>query len=212
MTIDHLVYAVPDLSRGIEHIEAVLGLRASPGGQHPGQGTRNALVALGPATYLEIVGPDPEQPKPPRPRWFRIDELEQPKLVTWAAKSSALEQVIAEAQGAGLVLGETVSGSRRRGDGILLSWRYTDPRALPADGIIPFFIDWGTTPHPAQSAGPGASLIRLRAEHPEAERVGAIARHPAIARHLGVDLEVQAARRPALVALVQCPHGQVELR
>ena len=59
MLIDHLVYATPDLDLGIDTIERLLGVRATPGGQHLGAGTRNALVALGPGTYLEIVGPDP---------------------------------------------------------------------------------------------------------------------------------------------------------
>jgi dipeptidyl aminopeptidase/acylaminoacyl peptidase len=46
--VDHLVYITPDLNRGIEEIEKLLGVRATPGGQHIGYGTRNALIALGP--------------------------------------------------------------------------------------------------------------------------------------------------------------------
>jgi hypothetical protein len=34
--VDHLVYATPDLNRGIEEIEKLLGVRAMAGGQHPG--------------------------------------------------------------------------------------------------------------------------------------------------------------------------------
>src|SRR5262249_59484933 len=89
-TIDHLVYATPDLAAGVRHIEAVLGIQASPGGQHPRQGTRNALLALGPTSYLEIIGPDPDQPKPPPPRKFEIHDLKEPPLVTWAAKGTNL--------------------------------------------------------------------------------------------------------------------------
>ena len=37
--VDHLVYATPDLNRGVEKIERLLGVRATAGGQHPGSGT-----------------------------------------------------------------------------------------------------------------------------------------------------------------------------
>src|SRR5262245_26246914 len=86
--VDHLVYATPDLKLGIDRTEELFGVRATPGGQHPGSGTRNALVALGPSAYLEIIGPDPEQSKPSNPRRFGIDDLKAPRLVTWAARES----------------------------------------------------------------------------------------------------------------------------
>ena len=164
--IDHLVYATPDLQSGINRVEQLLGVRASAGGQHPGRGTRNALVALGPGAYLEIIGPDPEQPTPPQARPFRIDELTAPTLVAWAAKTSDPERTARDAAQNGLTLGAVIAGSRRRTDGVLLSWRYTDPRTVVADGLVPFFIDWGATPHPAATAAPGASLVAVRAEHP----------------------------------------------
>jgi hypothetical protein len=161
--VDHLVYATPDLQRGIERIEGLLGVRAAPGGQHPGRGTRNALVALGPAAYLEIIGPDPEQPTPKEPRPFGIDGLREPRLMAWASKGTDLEQIASTAQRHGVKLGPVIAGSRRRADGVMLSWRYTDPRTVVANGIVPFFIDWGKTPHPSATAAPGASLIACQA-------------------------------------------------
>jgi len=204
--VDHLVYATPDLNRGVEEIEKLLGVRATPGGQHPGRGTRNALIALGPATYLEIIAPDPDQPPPKTPRPFGIDGLKESRLVTWAAKGVDLERLRDEAARKGARLGEVMSGSRRRPDGTLLSWRYTDPQTVLADGLVPFFIDWGQSPHPAHTAARGAWLIALRAEHPEPQRV------QRLLRELGLDLLVQPGAAPALVAIIDGPRGRVELR
>ena len=205
-SVDHLVYATPELQLGIERIEKALGLRATPGGQHLGRGTRNALVSLGPGTYLEIIGPDPEQPSPAQPRPLGIDDLNEPRLVTWAAKGRNLERFASDARRDGVKLGEVMPGSRRRADGVVLSWRYTDPRTVVADGVVPFFIDWGQTPHPASTATPGASLIGLRAEHPDPEPV-----QKALSR-LGLDIRVQRGPRAALIATVSSPRGRVELR
>ena len=206
MRVDHLVYATPDLNRGVEEIEKLLGVRATPGGQHPGRGTRNALITLGPATYLEIIAPDPEQPPPKKPRPFGIDGLKESRLVAWAAKGDDLDRLRDDAGRKGTRLGEVISGSRRRTDGVLLSWRYTDPQTVLADGLVPFFIDWGQSPHPANTAAQGASLIALRAEHPDAQRV------QRLLRELGIDLPVRAGAKPALVATIESPRGRVELR
>ncbi|MBI2188942.1 MAG: VOC family protein [Acidobacteria bacterium] len=204
--VDHLVYATPDLQRGVDRVEKLLGVRATAGGQHPGRGTRNALLSFGPTSYLEIIGPDPEQPTPALPRPFGIDGLREPRLVAWAAKATALEQLAADAVRGGVTLGEVIAGSRRRTDGVLLTWRYTDPRTVVADGLVPFFIDWGRTPHPAASAAPGATLVALRAEHPDAQRV-----HNALNR-VGVELPVRQGPRAALIATIEGPRGRVELR
>jgi hypothetical protein len=204
--VDHLVYAAPDLNRGVEEIEKLLGVRATPGGQHPGRGTRNALIALGPETYLEIIAPDQEQPPPKTPRPFGIDGLKESRLVAWAAKGDDLQRLRDEAARKGARLGEVMSGSRRRPDGVLLSWRYTDPQTVLADGLVPFFIDWGQSPHPAHTATSGASLVALRAEHPDAQRV------QRLLQELGLDLPVQPGAAPALVAIIDSPRGRVELR
>ena len=204
--VDHLVYAAPDLTTGIERLETLLGVRATPGGQHPGRGTRNALIALGPRTYIEIIGPDPEQPAPAEPRPFGIDTLSAPRLVTWAANENDLPRLSKLAAQAGIKLGELAAGSRRRPDGVLLTWNYTNPRTTVADGIVPFFIDWGTTPHPAESAVQGGRLVALAAEHPDAERV------TMSLRRLGLDLVVTKGAQPTLTATIDAPRGRIQLR
>jgi len=204
--VDHLVYATPDLELGIQAIEKLTGVRASAGGQHPGLGTRNALIALGSSTYLEIIGPDPEQPKPDGPRRFGIDELKAPRLLTWVAKGTGLAPFVDRARASGVRLGDVIAGSRKRPDGVVLSWRYTDPNVILEERLVPYFIDWGTSPHPATTAAPGLSLRALRAEHPEPERMARIL------KQLGLNLPVRRGARPSLIATLDSPKGRIELR
>ena len=119
--VDHLVYTTPDLELGIQAIEKLTGVRASAGGQHPGLGTRNALIALGSSTYLEIIGPDPDQPAPHGARRFGIDGLKAPRLLTWVAKGTDLAPFVDRARANGVLLGDVISGSRKRPDGVVLS-------------------------------------------------------------------------------------------
>lgn len=204
--VDHLVFATPDLNRGVEEIEKLLGVRAIAGGQHPGRGTRNALIALGPAAYLEIIAPDPEQPSPKEPRPFRLDELKESRLVAWCVKGRDLEHLRREALRKGVHLGEVRSGSRLRPDGVQLWWQFTDPAVLVADGIVPFFIDWGESPHPAHTAAKGATLVSLQAQHPEVQEVHGML------QHLGLDLYVTQGQSPALIAIIEGPRGRVVIR
>ena len=204
--VDHLVYAAPDLESAVDALEALLGVRAAAGGRHPAEGTRNFLIALGPASYLEIVGPDRQAPAPSRPRWFGIDGLKEPRLVAWAARETDLEGALVRAAGAGVALGRVASGSREGPDGQLLSWRFTDPRVVVEGGVVPFLIDWGRTPHPALSAPRGAILEGLTGEHPEPERARKVL---AI---LGLDLPVESAGEAGLKATIRTPRGVMELR
>jgi hypothetical protein len=204
--VDHLVYAVPDMESAVDDLERRLGVRATPGGQHQGRGTYNFLLALGPMSYLEIVAPDPRQPKPRTPRWFKVDNLQSPRLVSWAVKGTSLNAIIANAAQSGVQLGPLRSGSRVRPDGVVLNWEFTDPGTVVADGIIPFFIDWKASPHPAEMAAQGASLIKLRAEHPACKQV----RGQLLA--IGIDIPVDHGPFPALVATLQTARGQVEIR
>ena len=204
--IDHLVYATPDLDLGVKTVDMLLGVRATPGGQHPGMGTRNALVALGPTSYLEIIGPDPDQPKPAGPRRFGIDDLKAPHVIGWVAKSRDLESVSAKAAASHIPLGAIIPGSRKRPDGVVLTWRYTDPNIVAADRLVPYFIDWGSSPHPSATATRGAALMQLRAEHPDAPKV------QKMLDALGLQLHVDKGSAPALIATIDSPRGRVELR
>lgn len=204
--VDHLVLATPDLAMTVDDLERRIGVRASPGGQHVGRGTRNALIALGAKCYLEIVAPDPEQGMVPAPRWFEVDALSTPRLVTWAANASGLEQARADAQRRGVERGPVVSGSRLRADGVQLSWRFTEPTHVVDGGVVPFLIDWGASPHPSDTAAGGVVLVDLVMEHPD----------PDLARDhldaLGLKFEVIRGARPALAATLQASMRTIQIR
>ena len=202
--LDHLVYATPDLEATCRDLEIRLGVRASAGGQHPGRGTHNALISIGPKAYLEIIGPDPLQPET-RPVWFDIDRLTAPKLITWAVRIDDLEAFVK-----GISPNENVgavrSGSRKTPEGTTLSWQLTEPQLVQGVGLVPFLIQWNSRQHPADSAITGPRLVQLRLEHPEPELI----RKQLNSLRLEVAIEPQ--RNPALVAIFEGANGLIELR
>lgn len=204
LRIDHLVYAFADLDRAVQQITQDWGVAPTPGGKHP-SGTHNALLALGPHTYLEIIAPDPSQ-SGVRGRSFGLDTPPaSPQLVTWAVATNDLEATLAAARAAGYDPGEIMNGARRRPDGVQLAWRSTRIAQWPppGDGLVPFIIEWAAgTPHPSQDSAPGCRLHTLQAEHPEADAV------QQMLDALGLDIHVSPGADPALIAEVETPNGR----
>ncbi|TWF81753.1 glyoxalase-like protein [Pseudonocardia hierapolitana] len=202
--IDHLVYATPHLEATVADL-ARQGLGTSPGGAHDGLGTRNALADLGGGAYLEVIGPDPDQPEPAQPRPFGIDGLTAPRLVAWAVRVDNLDAAVATARSRGHDPGAARDMARLRGDGLRLAWRLTPmPATVPA--VVPFLIAWGDTEHPSLGAARGARLESLTLAHPD----------PAAVREqlaaVGVtDIAVEPAPAPALHAVLRTPSGPVDL-
>lgn len=175
--VDHLVYCCQDLTAGMRAIETLTGVRPSYGGAHPGLGTHNALLSLGHHSYLEIIAPDPNQPTPPRPRPFGLDELEAdgadgqinafsvhavPKIRRRDGqvlnRGGTIESIAAAMCYAGNPPGLPIRYQDRvtpRGDRV--GWRFTSP--WDAAGPKPFLIDWGdSTVSPHQMAPRGCTL------------------------------------------------------
>lgn len=205
-SVDHLVYAAPDLDSGVEAVRSLLGVEPVPGGRHARWGTRNALVGLGPGTYLEIIAPDEGGANGgPEGRPFGIDAQSSPRLAGWAARASPLEPVVRRARATGIELGSVVEGSREATDGTLLRWRLTDPSAARDGGTLPFLIDWEDSPHPAQSLNHPCGLDEIRIVHPDTKRIRTFLRplHPRV--------RVDAAPHPAISAVLDTPRGTVVL-
>src|SRR5204862_3893621 len=122
-----------------------LGVRASAGGKHTGRGTHNALLSLGPSTYLEVIAPDPDQPAPAAPMPFGLDDVAtgRDRLVAWALAVEDIDAAIASARRRGYDPGDAVAMERAAPDGTVLRWRLT-VNAI-AGGAVPFLISWGSS-------------------------------------------------------------------
>jgi hypothetical protein len=206
MRTDHVVYGVADLDAAMDELAERLGVGPAPGGRHVGRGTHNALLGLGDGAYLEVIAADPERAPAPGPMAFALDRLRLPRLVGWACRTADLDERVAAARERGHDPGEVRPMSRRRPDGSLLEWRLTRHDPDPDRLVVPFLIDWGTSPHPSETAPSGVRLVELRGEHPEPEAVRKVL------EALGATLPVDEGPEPALVATLDTPRGRVVLR
>jgi catechol 2,3-dioxygenase-like lactoylglutathione lyase family enzyme len=200
--VDHIVLATPDVNATIEDLTQRLGVRADRGGHHPAWGTQNALIALGDTIYLEIFGPDPAQ-SGAHSRPFGVDELQSQRIATWSARALDLEELVRHAKSLGIDLGGVQARSRMRPDAVEWKWAMTDPFAPRCDGIVPFFIDWAMTPHPASTAVQGGELIRLEAIHPRANEVRAVL------AAFDLDLPVHDGPAPELIATIRTKQSSI---
>src|SRR5690349_7800408 len=90
LVLDHIVIGCASLEQGVGWAREQLGVTVPPGGAHPRLGTHNCLMRIGAAAYLELIAIDPEAPKPPRLRWFGLDDphqqariRERPRVLAW---------------------------------------------------------------------------------------------------------------------------------
>lgn len=211
MKIDHLMYAVLDLEEGINQIEQLTGVRADYGGPHPGMGTRNALLSLGDAVYLEIIAPDPDQKEGKVDLGEELRNLRQPLLRTWAASANDLEEVANNLTGMGLKAGSIINMSRSLPSGNQLQWQLLFASGHNYGNLVPFFIDWMGSPHPALTSPKGVVLESLKLISPEAEGLGTLVR--------GFDLDVEVCeideasenRETKIEAKLMTPKGSVVL-
>ncbi|MFF4500874.1 VOC family protein [Streptomyces sp. NPDC001401] len=200
--LDHLVLATPELAATVADFARRTGVTPAPGGAHVGFGTRNYLVSLGGSSYLEIVGPDPEQSGPEGPRPFDVDQLAFARTVTWAISPPDLDAAVAEARARGYDPGAVRPMSRRRPDGTLLEWRLTDGDTAHPSGLVPFLIDWGSSAHPTATGLPVTPLLRLSATAPDPDEL-----RPLLS---AVGVELLVAEGPVgLSFTVDTPHGPV---
>ncbi|MET9779597.1 VOC family protein [Nocardiopsis alba] len=210
-TLDHLVYAVPDLETALPAFADLSGVAPVRGGSHP-VGSANALIALTVdgrrvPHYLEIVGPDPERADPGPVPVFGLATLDHPHLATFAVRVEGdLEAAVERARAVGHDPGDVEPWSRTTPEGSVLRWLLAKREADHYPAPVPFLIDWGDTPQPGLGDLPTLELVSLRAEHPDPDSLS-----PVLSA-LGVDLEVVRGVAPSLEAVLRGPEGEFVLR
>jgi Glyoxalase-like domain len=163
--IDHLMWVVPDLAAGIDDLHARTGVRAALGGSHPSMGTANAILGLGAGVYLEVLGPDPDLAEPTG-FGATLAAERAPRLASWAVRTTDLDAVCASLTGAGWPATATPM-TRTRTDGSRLTWSLAVLPGRPLGDHWPFIIDWGSSPHPSDSAPGQCTLERLVVTEPD---------------------------------------------
>lgn len=206
--IDHLVVAANTLSEGEEFIRQTFGVEMQAGGKHVRLGTHNKVLRLGEACYLEVIAIDPDAEKPHGPRWFELDSekmrqrlSKRPCLITWAARTDDIESL---AKKSVCPLGEIRPMSRGN-----LHWRLTmtGDGHLAGSGIVPFLIEWITTPHPASTMEEsGCSLIGLTGIHPRPGEILPVLESLGVERLIGLRPSPSGSM-PALEAVIHTPNG-----
>lgn len=198
--LDHLILGCRDLDEGIDFLEKLSGYRAAFGGSHPGRGTRNAILKLGPHSYLEILAPDPLQNEL---AWQqKVASLLEPLLVGYAIHQEHLEALAAALRHKGIPCKGPSTGSRARPDGQILRWQtlfYQDDR----ESLLPFYIDWDErSPHPSSDAPGALSLLSFaRTGHLLEESTPPTGKHKVFLSHEPVQLR----------ARLRGIHGEFEL-
>lgn len=202
-SLDHVILGCNDLDAGVEYVYQRTGVRASPGGVHPGAGTKNALLSLGSLRYLEIIAPDPLQSASTDPR--HVSDLKNPALVGWAIHRKNVDEFAATLKAAGVESVGPKPGSRARPNGTTLTWKSLTLKD-DSNGVLPFLIEWGTgSPHPSLDAPGGCQITDLWIETPDPGSVGALA------EKMQLDVRIRQGSTLRLAATIAGPKGSMSL-
>ena len=165
LTVDHIIVVVGDLRDGSRQFQEMTGVEPVFGGRHTGAGTQNALVGLGPQSYLEILAPQIDGELRESAEWLLAFDSLTP--MGFAVSTTDMAGTVARLQSHSYGTSEPAPGSRSLPDGETLMWTtmgITDPGIAGA----PFIIEWGaTSPHPATTSPGGCTLRSLKVFSPQ---------------------------------------------
>ena len=134
--IDHVVVAVRDLAAAVDDYQR-LGFTVTPGGEHTGGATHNALVPFADGSYFELIAfREPDRPQEHK-WWGRFARGEG--TVDFALLSDDVAAEGSRLMAAGIGGDSPRDGGRLRPDGQRIAWRNL---MLDAPGApLPFIIE-----------------------------------------------------------------------
>lgn len=188
--LDHVLLFAPTLDQAMTRFGILTGVEAQMGGAHPDHGSVNALVSMG-TSYIELIA-----------RADRRGTRGGIEVIDYALQCADIEAVAAQGDALGLEV-RWMDGQRLNANGTLLRWRSFMFEGHDFAGLVPFFIDWGATPHPSATSPGGVSSPHLTAFHPDAERLALLY------RQFGIEVPVIAQPEPGLRLDVATPKGVV---
>jgi catechol 2,3-dioxygenase-like lactoylglutathione lyase family enzyme len=138
--IDHIVIAVRDLAVASADY-ARLGFTVTPGGEHTGGATHNALISFDDGAYFELIAfREPDRPQEHK-WWARFAKGEG--TVDFALLSESVDFEGDRLKQAGIDIDGPHDGGRLRPDGQRIAWRNLGLAAAGAP--LPFMIEDVTT-------------------------------------------------------------------
>ena len=117
--LDHVVLVVPDLARAVVEWER-RGFTVTPGGEHTGGLTHNALVGFADGSYVELIAFHDVTAARGKHQWQPIAE----RGGGWSDFALLSDDLAADARALGpLVARPPEDGGRTRPDGVRIAWR-----------------------------------------------------------------------------------------
>ncbi|MFZ1286198.1 MAG: VOC family protein [Candidatus Phosphoribacter sp.] len=160
MRVDHVSYAAEHdgLHATAQRLAKLISVTPVDGGVHPRFGTRNVILPLSNARYVEVVEvlDHPASDKAPFGQAVRTRSENGGGWLGWAVGVDDITIM-------GRRLGrEPADGYRRTPDGRELRWRQLGVKGLMCDPQLPYFVEWADgVRHPSTDGASDVSLSGL---------------------------------------------------